>query len=65
MNGRRYRLDSPPAGTQSTSVVTSASSEPRKTSSGSSGSASRRAERANRAALTSGRNAQTEPSACR
>ena len=38
---------------------------PRKSASDSSGSASRRAERVNRAALSRGRNVQTEPSAWR
>ena len=65
MKGRRYRLASPPVGTQSTSVRTRASIEPRNASSGSSGSARRRAERANRVALASGRNPHTLPSSCR
>ncbi|MDR6172086.1 hypothetical protein QE359_003115 [Curtobacterium sp. SORGH_AS776] len=65
MNGRRYRLVSGAEGTQSTSVRTSSRMESTKVSTGSSGSASRRADRWKRLALASGRNVQTEPSACR
>ncbi len=67
MNGRRYRLFSPssPAGTHCWSTVTSWRSDSMKSRSLISGSASRRAERAKRAALTSGRKVQIEPSAWR
>ena len=65
MNGRRYRLESSPEGTQSRSAFTRAAMAPRKSSSDNGGSASRWADRANRAALACGRNVHTVPSACR
>ncbi len=65
MNGRRYRLDSAPAGTHSASVRTSRSIASTNDSAGNSGRAIRRALRSNRAPFASGRNAQIEPSSCR
>ncbi len=65
MNGRRYRLVSPPVGTHASSARTSASMEARKASSGRTGRAMRVAERPNRAALTCGRKVHTDPSAWR
>src|SRR5690606_31590998 len=62
MNGRMYRLVSPPEGTQAASVDTSASIAPTKSSSGTSGSARRYDERSIRAALAYGRKVRTVPS---
>jgi hypothetical protein len=65
-NGRRYSDSSPPAGgTHCSSTAISLRSDSRNNSSGSSGIASRRAEDRRRAALASGRNDTTEPSAQR
>src|SRR5690625_1745733 len=65
MNGRKYRLVSGSAGTQSRSTWTRATIEPIKSAIDNSGSASRRDEAARRAPLASGRNDQIEPSAWR
>ena len=67
MYGRRYRLVSPSSadGTHASSTVTSARRAAMNSSSGTCGSASRSALAVNRAAFRSGRNAHTEPSACR
>ena len=66
MNGRRYSDSSPPAGgTHDSSTAISCRSDSRNTSSGSSGMASRRADDRSRAALASGRNDTTDPSAHR
>ena len=65
MNGRRYRLVSGAEGTHEASMPTSCSRAAMKSASGSCGSARRAAERCRRRAFSSGRNAQTEPSACR
>jgi hypothetical protein len=67
MYGRKYRLVSPSSadGTHGSSTVTNARSAAMNASSGTCGSASRSALAVKRAALRSGRNAQTDPSACR
>ncbi len=65
MNGRMYSVYSRRVGTQLTSRLTRAATEPRKSSTDSSGRYRRLAEFWKRSAFASGRNSQVEPSAWR